>query len=176
MTKQTSIPGCAPVEPYPKIRSCLDAWLAARDLAAEAKTTQQSAHDALLDAITTEGLASYAYDEDGKRKRVFPSVSDPKLKTQTVGSLEPKGRRGRTRDVKLPIDKERQAAVDALPQPYDAALNPYGDLDAGKGADVGEAVEHRKVPRASVVADEDPFAMTRGLLAEAEAKQKGVES
>src|SRR6185312_10054494 len=98
----------------------------------------------------------------GKRKRVYPTVADPKLKTQNVASLEPKGRRGRARDVALPIDKARAAAVEAL-----HAIEQSG----GEGVTVS-VIDHRRVSRSSVDAEIDPFARTRSLLDEAEQRQK----
>src|SRR6185312_764444 len=114
MTRQTTIPNTDPIEPHPEIRTKLHAWLDAVEAAAAARDTSKRRHDELLDAIQEAKIPYYTYDADGKRKRVYPTVADPKLKTQNVASLEPKGRRGRARDVALPIDKEREKAVDAL--------------------------------------------------------------
>src|SRR6185312_13318214 len=119
MTRQTTIPNTDPIEPHPEIRTKLHAWLDAVAAAAEARDAVKRSHDTLLDAITEAKIPYYTYDADGKRKRVYPTVADPKLKTQNVASLEPKGRRGRARDVALPIDKEREKAVDALGTPGD---------------------------------------------------------
>lgn len=154
--KQLSVPGTEPVEHYPEVRKCLDAWLDAVESAKQARDAAQSCHDDLLDAIVEAGIPYYSYDAEGKRKRVYPTVADPKLKTTVVGPVDG-GRRGRERDVAMPIDKARAKAVDAL------------------GGDVGEAVEvdaveHRRVARSSVAAELDPFSHVRSLLDEAAAK------
>lgn len=156
--EQLQVPGTEPVEPHPAIRTALDAWLAARDDAKDARQAVVNAHDVLLDAIAAAKISFYTYDEGAKRKRVFPSA-EPKLKTSTVSTPKPSGRRGRERDVEMPIDKERRIAVDAI----------GGGLV--REVDVGEEVTHRKVKRSEVVDDGDPFAATRGLLKEASERQ-----
>lgn len=174
MTKQQSIPGTDPVEPHPEIRTRLDSWLRARDDERDAKDRSKRHHDELLDAITAAGIPYYTYDADGKRRRVFATVGDPKLKTTTVASLEPKrGRRGRDKDVALPIDKEREKAVSLLSDTpgimsaIDDVLAEFGDSIESVTVTSGghrETVKHRKVPRKDVVSDEDPFARVRGLV------------
>jgi len=191
MTRQTTIPNTDPIEPHPEIRTKLHAWLDAVAAAAEARDAVKRSHDTLLDAITEAKIPYYTYDADGKRKRVYPTVADPKLKTQNVASLEPKGRRGRARDVALPIDKEREKAVDALGTPgdrvnaLDRALDAFVDAipDGTKvtGTWNGEThviadktdgkIEHRRVSRHEADIT-DGFERVRSLLDEAEQKQK----
>jgi hypothetical protein len=82
--KQATIPGTEPVELYPDVRDALHRWLDAVDAAKEHRDTAKRRHDELLDAIQTAKIPYYTYDADGKRKRVYPTVSDPKLRTSTV--------------------------------------------------------------------------------------------
>ena len=170
MSKQATIPGTDPIELHPLVRLALDGWRTAVAEAKDAKDRAQKRHDALLDAITAAGIPYYTYDEDGKRKRVYPHIADPRLKTETVASLEHKpGRRGRTKDVVLPIDKERAKAVEKLTSdPVVAELmDAFGDSVESVTVTRGDVtIEHRKVPRAAAIDDSDPFAQTRAMLEE----------
>lgn len=170
MTKrpqQLYFDGTEPVEPHPAIRTALDAWLAARDDAKDARVAVVNAHDVLLDAIQAAGLQYYSYDEDGRRKRVWPSA-EPKLKTATVSTPTQSGRRGREKDVAMPIDKARAKAVDALHAIQQSGVTVSVVVPSG-GGKRDQDVEHRRVSRREAVDDSDPFADVRKLVEEKQA-------
>lgn len=137
--QQTEIPGTEQVR-NPEIEQALDAWLDAKESQKDASQTTKLRHHSLLLRLAESGIDRYPYIDarTGKKKHVV-IARDPKAKT-VAAPKESKLRRDR-------------GEVD---EPGEEVTAPV-DKNADK-------VEHRKVSRASVEKEIDPFASTRAAM------------
>ncbi len=137
--QQTEIPGTEPVR-NTEIEQALDAWLAAKDDQKDTAHTTKVRHHSLLIRLGEAGIDRYPYiDPANGKKKMLVVARDPKAKTITA-----------PKESKLRRDR---GEVDEPGEEVTAPTNK----DADK-------VEHRKVSRASVDTEIDPFASTRAAM------------
>lgn len=155
MADQLYIDGTEPPGRIPEIEEALDGWIDAKVEQKRASETTKLAHSVLVSRLNEAGVEKYAYTDrtTGKRRFVYPDRT-PKLKTAAAP-------RSRRRD-----DDERSEPEVGEEVTHEAVLK-----DADK-------VESRRVSRASVADEIDPFAATRagmngGILEQAEATMRG---
>lgn len=147
--EQTFIPGTEPVR-NPEIEQALDAWMSAKDDQKDAASTTKIRHQSLLLRLAEVGIDRYPYiDPSTGKKRMVVVARDPKAKTITAPK-DSKQRRDR-------------GELDELGEEVTVATAKVEKLKA-KAKQKADKVEHRKVPRASVEAEIDPFAATRASM------------
>lgn len=152
MTKQLEIAGTERPDKNPDIERALDAWLEAKDEQKGSGERVKLRHSSLLIQMADAGIERYPYIDSSSGKRKEVVIArDPKAKTITA--------------VRFRRDE---------PDDPGEEVTPPQDKNADK-------VEHRKVSRASVEKEIDPFGSTRtaledsraGILGDAEAAQNG---
>jgi hypothetical protein len=142
MSRQTEIPGTE-VPKNPDIELAIDAWLEAKGEQKYATDKTKIKHSALLIQMANAGIESYPFinPTDGKKK-LLVVARDPKAKT-----------------TKAPRWNRREADRDDGDDVGEAVELEVKDDDA-----VDNKVEMRRVKRASVEKEIDPFASTRAAM------------
>lgn len=144
--EQTFIPGTEPVR-NPDIEQALDAWMAAKAEQKDAAETTRLRHTSLLLRLAEAGIERYPYiDPSSGKKKLVVVARDPKAKTITAPK-ESKLRRDR--------GEADEPGEEVTESPRDSK---------SKTSAKESKVEHRKVSRASVEDEIDPFARTRAAM------------
>jgi hypothetical protein len=140
--KQTEIPGTE-VPKNPDIETAIDQWLDAKDEQKYATEKTKLRHAALLIHMQNAGVEVYPFvdPKTGKKKQII-IARDPKAKT----TKQPRWNR-RDKDAEDDVGDEVEVT----------------DLNDDTPA-VDNVIEMRRVPRASVEKEIDPFASTRAAL------------
>lgn len=140
MAKQTELPGVEDTTKDPDIERALDTWLQDQERARQVAKDVALSHSVLLMHITAKGRETYPYidPKTGKRKQLRPKA--------TVKVVSEKLQR-------KPRDDDDQEHTRRNGKPADAS-------------DEDTRVESRRVSRASVEAEIDPFGATRGAMAD----------
>lgn len=157
--EQTYFPGTEPPPEDPERTKALDevvyAWLEGKTEQRKAADTTKMRHSTMIARLVEAGAARYPYKDYAGRKRYVVVDTTPKAKTSSGPRPKKSGKPKRS----------KRWADDADKDPNEKAAERAQkrlDEDANR-------VESRRVPRASVDADVDPFAATRkGLIDEAE--------
>jgi len=134
VTKQTEIPGTEDPARDHEADERLFAWLDAKSAQRKAADTTKIKHASLLERLGELGIDRYAYLDQFSGKKRFVVVKREPKVVTTRAPKPPRARRSR-----------KHPEVEAkLPD--------------------AERVEHRKVSRASVEAEIDPFGATRAAM------------
>ena len=143
MTKQLYLSKeTEPPERIAELDDAIEAWLEAKLAQHDAAELTKTKHALLVEQLFSSGREKYPYTDiaTGKKKFVFADKT-PRIRSITAGSLNGK---------RVKADKE--------------------STDEEAEDKQSSEVETRRVPRASVESEIDPFGATRGLLAKTKAK------